>query len=154
MTKIMPTVTSCEFVVIIVLYVMIGPTSPAVPIPEPIALFVIFNMTVEIGPRIALVRIGGIQIKGFLTILGTCNMEVPIPCARIPPIPFSRKLATANPIICAQHPTVAAPAAIPDRFRITPKAAELIPLIMAVVLFPSGSVPRSVSSDLIYMVLL
>lgn len=51
--------------VIMVLYAMIGPTSPAVPIPEPMALFVIFNTTVEIGPRIALVMIVGSQINGF-----------------------------------------------------------------------------------------
>ena len=125
-TSIMIIVMTGDVFVIMVLYAMIGPTSPAVPIPEPMALFVIFNTTVEIGPRIALVMIVGSQINGFRTILGTCSIEVPIPCAKSPPIPFSRKLAAANPIICAQHPTVAAPAAIPDRFRITPKAAELI----------------------------
>ena len=53
-------------------------------------------------------------------------MEVPIPCAIRPPNLFSRKLATANPIILQQHPTVAAPAARPDRFRMMPSAAELI----------------------------
>ena len=55
----------------IVLYPMICPTNPAVPIPEPMALLVIFNTIVETGPNTALVRIGGIQISGFLTMFGT-----------------------------------------------------------------------------------
>ena len=51
MTSIMTiTVTAEVPPVVIVLYVIIGPTNPAVPIPEPIALFVIFKTTVEIGP--------------------------------------------------------------------------------------------------------
>ena len=160
MTSIMTITVTAEIPpVVIVLYVIIGPTNPAVPIPEPIALFVIFKTTVEIGPRMALVMIGGSQINGFLTILGTCNIDVPIPCANRPPIPFSRKLAVANPIICAQHPIVAAPAAIPERFKIIPSAAELIgeltpypsiqkqqfPSKMAAVLFPIESSLRSVS---------
>ena len=133
MTSIMTiTVTAEVPPVVIVLYVIIGPTNPAVPIPEPIALFVIFKTTVEIGPRMALVMIGGSQINGFLTILGTCNIDVPIPCANRPPIPFSRKLAVADPIICAQHPIVAAPAAIPERFKIIPSAAELIGRVNAI----------------------
>ena len=115
-TRIIRMVIVGDVFVIIVLYAIIGPTSPAVPIPDPIALFVIFNTTVEIGPRIALVMIVGSHINGFRTMFGTCSIDVPIPCAKSPPIPFSRKLAVANPIICAQHPTVAAPAAIPDRF--------------------------------------
>ena len=109
MTSIMTiTVTAEVPPVVIVLYVIIGPTNPAVPIPEPIALFVIFKTTVEIGPRMALVMIGGSQINGFLTILGTCNIDVPIPCANRPPIPFSRKLAVAKPIICAANGTAVA----------------------------------------------
>ena len=44
MTSIMTiTVTAEVPPVVIVLYVIIGPTNPAVPIPEPIALFVIFK---------------------------------------------------------------------------------------------------------------
>ena len=70
MTSIMTiTVTAEVPPVVIVLYVIIGPTNPAVPIPEPIALFVIFKTTVEIGPRMALVMIGGSQINGFLTLM-------------------------------------------------------------------------------------
>ena len=135
------TVTAEVPPVVIVIYVIIGPTNPAVPIPEPIALFVIFKTTVEIGPRMALVMIGGSQIYGFLTILGTCNIDVPIPCANRPPIPFSRKLAVANPIICAQHPIVAAPAAIPERFKIIPSAAELIGRVNAIPINTETTIP-------------
>ena len=142
MTSIMTiTVTAEVPPVVIVLYVIIGPTNPAVPIPEPIALFVIFKTTVEIGPRMALVMIGGSQINGFLTILGTCNIDVPIPCANRPQIPFSRKLAVANPIICAQHPIVAAPAAIPERFKIIPSAAELIGRVNAIPINTETTIP-------------
>ena len=35
-------------------HVIRGPTSPAVPIPEPVALFVMWNSIVPTGPRIAL----------------------------------------------------------------------------------------------------
>ena len=74
MTSIMTiTVTAEVPPVVIVLYVIIGPTNPAVPIPEPIALFVIFKTTVEIGPRMALVMIGGSQINGFC-LIGTTNL--------------------------------------------------------------------------------
>ena len=49
---------------------------------------------------------------------GTCNIDVPNPCETNPLILLSLKLATANPIIFAQHPTVAAPAASPLKFKI------------------------------------
>ena len=140
-TRIIRMVIVGDVFVIIVLYAIIGPTSPAVPIPDPIALFVIFNTTVEIGPRIALVMIVGSHINGFRTMFGTCSIDVPIPCAKSPPIPFSRKLAVANPIISAQHPTVAAPAAIPDRFRITPNAAELIGSVSAIPIRTDTMIP-------------
>ena len=39
-------------------------------------------------------------------------MDVPRPCDIRPPQPFSLKLITAKPTICAQHAAVAAPAAI------------------------------------------
>ena len=58
---------------------MICPTNPADPIPEPVALLVILNTTEETGPKIALDIIAGSQITGFLTMLGICNIEVPIP---------------------------------------------------------------------------
>src|SRR5699024_9615197 len=58
--------------------------------------------------------VGGIMMIGFFKMLATCNMEVPIPWAINPPTPFSRKLDTPNPTICAAQPTQAAPAARPS----------------------------------------
>lgn len=40
----------------------IGPTRPAVPMPAPAALLVIFSHIVETGPRIADVRVGASQL--------------------------------------------------------------------------------------------
>ena len=51
--------------------VIICPTSPAVPIPEPVALFVILKRSVETGPKMALDKMTGSQMSGFLIILGT-----------------------------------------------------------------------------------
>ena len=68
-------------------------------------------------------------------------MDVPIPCARSPPNLFSRKLATANPTILQQHPIVAAPAASPDRFRITPSAAELIGKVRIIPIRTETTIP-------------
>ena len=82
------------------------------------ALLVILNNVVEIGPNTALATIAGNQIIGFFKMFGTCNIDVPNPCEINPLILLSRKLATANPIIFAQHPTVAAPAASPFKFNI------------------------------------
>ena len=53
------------------LNVIICPTSPEVPMPEPAGKLVIFNAMVETGPRMALANIGGSQIIGFRRILGT-----------------------------------------------------------------------------------
>ena len=53
-------------------------------------------------------------------------MDVPSPWAIRPPIPFSRKLMTANPTICALHPTVEAPAASPESPNEIARAALLI----------------------------
>src|SRR5699024_8965943 len=61
---------------------IICPTNPLVPIPAPAALFVIFNQTVAKGTRIIPATVGGISIKGFLMMFGTCNMEVPIAWAK------------------------------------------------------------------------
>ena len=47
--------------------------------------------------------------------LPICNILVPSPCATSPPTLFSRKLAQANPTICAQQPATAAPPASPVR---------------------------------------
>ena len=44
-------------VCVITCQVISGPTSPAVPIPDPVALFVIWKTTVPTGPRITLERI-------------------------------------------------------------------------------------------------
>ena len=58
--------------------------------------------------------------------LGTWSMEVPSPWLRRPPTPFSRREMTAKPIIWAQHPAAAAPAARPLRSIMIHKAAELM----------------------------
>ena len=55
----------------------ICPTSPLVPIPEPRGVFSSLKTIVETGPRIADESIGGIIIRGFLTMLGICSMDVP-----------------------------------------------------------------------------
>ena len=47
-----------------------GPTRPAVPIPEPVALFSKWKTMVEIGPMMALDIMAGSQIIGFFTMLG------------------------------------------------------------------------------------
>ena len=73
--------------------------------------------------------------------LGTCSIDVPIPCAKSPPNLFSLKLATANPIILQQHPTVAAPAASPFKFKITPSAAELIGSVNAIPIKTDTTIP-------------
>ena len=59
------------------------------------------------------VRMGGIQIRGFFTILPIWSMEVPMPWDTRPPHLFSRKLITAKPTIWAQQPATAAPPASP-----------------------------------------
>ena len=74
-----------------------------------------------IGPVIAEVMIGGIQIRGFLTMLPICSMEVPIPWETSPPHLFSLKDITAKPTICAQQPATAAPPARP----VSPSAAQI-----------------------------
>ena len=74
----------------------------------------------------ALAIIGGNHIIGFFIILGTWSIDVPRPWANKPFQPFALKLITAKPIIWAEQPTVAAPAARPDRDRIIERAAELI----------------------------
>ena len=64
---------------------------------------------------------GGIQIKGFLTILPICSIDVPIPWETIPPHLFSLKDITAKPTIWAQQPATAAPPASP----VSPRAAQI-----------------------------
>ena len=91
----------------------IGPTKPEVPIPAPAALFFMCRMQVEIGPSIAEASVGASHTMGLRAMFPIWSMEVPRPCEIRPPQPFSLKLITAKPTICAQHPAVAAPAAKP-----------------------------------------
>ena len=60
-------------------YVARGPTSPDVPIPAPSALLVILKTIVDIGPRMAAVRVGASQIIGLLAMFPICNIDVPKP---------------------------------------------------------------------------
>ena len=108
------------------------PTSPLVPIPAAIGIFWYFKTIVETGPKIADANVGGIHIFQFLTIFPICNIEVPSPWATSPPQPFSLKLITANPTICAEQPTVEAPAANPLNPIIIHKAALLIGSVNAI----------------------
>ncbi len=63
------------------------------------------------GPVTAEASVGATQICGWSRIFGIWSIEVPIPWETRPFQPFSRKLMTAKPTICAQHPaTAAAPA--------------------------------------------
>ncbi len=65
------------------------------------------KMQVATGPVTAEAMMGGIQIRGFFTILPICSMEVPSPWEIRPPHLFSRKLITAKPTILAQQPATA-----------------------------------------------
>ena len=60
-----------------------GPTMPQVPMPDatpPEGSFIWkWNRQVARGPVMAEVKIGGIQIFGFFTMLPICSMEVPSP---------------------------------------------------------------------------
>ena len=58
-----------------------------------------WNRQVAKGPVIMEARMGGIQIRGFLMMLGICSMLVPMPWATRPPQRFSLKLMTAKPTI-------------------------------------------------------
>ena len=90
------------------------------------------NTQVAIGPVIAAASVGGTHTQGFLIILGTCSMDVPIPCAIRPPHLFSLKLITAKPTICAQQPATAAPPARPVRPSAAQIAAEEIGSVSAI----------------------
>ena len=61
----------------IVCQVMNCPTKPAVPIPAPEALFVMWKTIVDTGPSMALAIIAGSHITGFFIMFGTCNILVP-----------------------------------------------------------------------------
>ena len=89
------------------------PTSPAVPIPAPVAVQASPKPTVAIGPTMALAITAGNSTSGFLRTLGICSILVPSPWDMTPLTPLSLKLATAKPIICAAQPTTAAPPAKP-----------------------------------------
>lgn len=86
---------------------------------------------VDTGPRMAAVRVGAIQIAGFFMMLPIWSIDVPKPCEMSPPIPLSLKLMIAKPIICAQQPAVAAPAASPSIPSITQMATELMGRVRA-----------------------
>ena len=124
-------------------HVMIWPTSPEVPMPEPTALDSMCSTTVAIGPRIAEASVGGTQMRGCRTILGTWSMDVPTPWARRPDQRFSRNEATAKPTICVAQPTVAAPAAMPDRSRMMPRAAEEIGSVRTMPMMTATMTPMS-----------
>ena len=89
-------------------------------------MFSKWNTQVAMGPVMAAAKVGGIQMRGFFTMLPIWSIEVPKPCARRPPQRFSRKLNTAKPIICAQQPAVAAPPAMPPSPMARQMAAELM----------------------------
>ncbi len=99
--------------------------------PDPMGMFSILNTQVETGPSTAPARVGGRSIHQFFMIFDTCSMDVPIPCASNPPIPLSLYEITAKPIICAQHPAVAAPPAIPESPSIMHSAALEIGAVRA-----------------------
>ena len=109
--------------------------------PEPVALFGMEKRQVEIGPRMALVTMAGSQMTGLRMIFGICSMEVPSPCAASPPIPFSRKEATAKPIMFEAQPTAAAPAAMPLKFKEIPMAAELMGSVRAIPMRTDTMIP-------------
>ena len=58
--------------------------------PAPLGPQTIPRTRVEIGPEMAAASVGGIQMRGFFTMLGICSIDVPTPCATRPPILFSR----------------------------------------------------------------
>ena len=64
-------IVDVEVVAAMDLKVIICPTRPEVPIPEPAGRLVIFKTMVDTGPKMALANIGGSQIKALRTILGT-----------------------------------------------------------------------------------
>ena len=82
------------------------------------------NKQVAMGPVMAEVTVGAIQMRGFFTMLGIWSIEVPRPWLTRPPQPFSRKLITAKPTIWAQQPATAAPPARPVRPSTEQIAAE------------------------------
>ena len=90
------------------------------------------KIQVAMGPVTAAASVGGIQMRGFFTMLPICSMEVPSPCATRPPHLFSLKLITANPIIWAQQPATAAPPARPVRERAAQMAAEEMGSVSAI----------------------
>ena len=107
-TRILMSVTAGPSMGAMTCQVMIWPTRPQVPIPDPDALLCMFIAMVPTGPKIALESMAGIQIMGRRMMLGTWSMEVPSPCAKSPPALFSRQLATAKPTICLLYTSDAA----------------------------------------------
>ena len=59
----------------------ICPTRPQVPMPEETAAPSIRSLKTQVasGPVMAEAKMGPIQMRGFLTMLGICSMDVPRP---------------------------------------------------------------------------
>ena len=71
-------------------------------------------------------------MRGLRNMLPIWSILVPMPWLTSPPHLFSRKLITANPTICAQHPASAAPPASPVSPSPAQIAAELIGRVSAI----------------------
>ncbi len=80
-------------------------------------------------------------MRGFLTMLPICSIDVPIPCEITPPQRFSRKEMAAKPIICAQHPANAAPPASPVKPNAAQMAADEIGSVSAMPTKTETSIP-------------
>lgn len=92
------------------------PTSPEVPMPAPVGMFSMRNTAADSEPTIALAIIGGIQMRGFFIIFGSCSIDVPNPWDNRPFNLFSRYELTAKPIIFAAQPATAAPIRAGSKF--------------------------------------
>ena len=64
---------------LIALYAPNWPTRPLVPIPAPVAVFVILKTQVEIGPRIAPASVGARRICGRFIMFPNWSILVPTP---------------------------------------------------------------------------
>ena len=93
------------------------------------------------GPVMAAASVGGIQMRGFFTILPICSILVPNPWEISPLHLFSLKLIAAKPTICAQQPATAAPPASPVKFSAAQIAAELIGSVSATPTITDTKIP-------------
>ena len=120
--------------------------------PDPAEIFSRRKRQVARGPVTMEAKVGGSQMRGFFTIFPIWSMEVPSPWARSPPVPFSRKLKMAKPIIWAQQPAVAAPPASPSKFSMMQIAALLIGRVRAMPIRADTRMPmkKGCSSVLVF----